>query len=230
MPNIHCPKCNAEVSSLSMACPACGASLANVQSAPLPWTQTFRPAASFGTLFWGVLTTPTSTFEDILAGPRQQHVWKMLLLTAFFESLNNASEKGQYLYVLAFPIGALVSYLVIWIGAWLMSVTGKWLGGTGSVSELYDYAIWAGAPTLFFNFALFMGRLSPIGLWHYGWAVVEFGLAVWAFIISLRLLAAAHRFSMGMAFLNMVIAALVILAVVCIPLLFFGALIRAIWS
>ncbi len=224
MPNINCPKCNAEVSSLSMACPACGASLSNVQSAPLPWTQTPQPASSFGTLFWGILTTTASTFEDILAGPPRQHVWKMLLLGGFFEGLASASEKGEFLYVLFFPIWALVGYLVLWVMAWLFSATGKWLGGRGEIGELYDSSIWSEAPMVFVNFAGFLMNLSSIGLWHYGWEIVRFGLSIWAFIISLRLISTAHRFSMGMAFLNIIIVSLLILAVVGIPLFFLGIL------
>lgn len=226
---INCPnpQCKAEVSSLTLACPACGTSLAGIRAPFIP--RVAGPAEPFGTLFGGILTSPTATFERILEGPERQHVWKILFLTAFFSGLAETVKKGEVWHVLFFPLSAAISWLVLWIVAWIMTVVGKWLGGTGDTPDLYAYLVWAEIPGLATLILEMIRNLSGTGLWQLGWGALEVVAAIWAFIVTLLLLAAAHRYSAGMAFLTEILVVVLLVAVavmIAIPFGILGALLN----
>ena len=52
-------------------------------------------------------------------------------------------------------------------------------------------------------------NLNYSGLWRFGWGAVELIAGVWGFIVFLLVLARAHRFSVGFAFLNMILVVVV---------------------
>ncbi len=216
-----CPKCNAEISSLSLACPACGASLAGISRGSYPNVPT-GPARPFFDNFWGMLTAPQTTFEEILASPRTQGIWVMLFLSAFFDCLGDVIKKGEFWYLLVFPLVALISYPVFLLLAWIFSFTGKWMGGEGDLWELFDGLIWASAPSLAAEIFEIIRNLNYSGLWRFGWGALELIAGVWSFIVLLLVLARVHRFSVGFAFLNMIL----VLVVTLVPLAGLYMLIR----
>jgi hypothetical protein len=206
---ISCPKCNAEVSSLSLACPACGASLANL---PFSSKTQPRPAQPFFDNFWGILTAPQTTFQQILEGPRGQGAWVLLFLSAFISCLGDVVKKGEIRYLLVFPLVALFSYLVFLLVAWIFSFTGKWIGGEGDSPELFDYLIWSLVPSTVVGVLQIIRNLNNSGLWGFGWGAAQAVAALWGFIICFLLLATAQRFSVWHALLNMFLTALFLVA------------------
>lgn len=212
------PQCKAKISPLALACPSCGLPLENFNLTPARSTRGKGPTGFFWTYFWGIITHPVATFEDILEGPPHQHIWKVLFIVTFFGSLEETVKKGELWHILLFPLSALFAWLFAWFGAWIVTTVGSWMGGQGSVPEIFDYVVWAEIPGLAGVILEIIRNFSDMELWRLGWGALELAAVIWAFVVSLLLLASAHRYSVGMALLTDIVAFVLVLLVIGLPL------------
>lgn len=223
MANIHCPKCNAEISSLSLACPACQTPL----EGKVPEARKHQDPGSFFSNFTGVLTDTRETFQWILDGPDGRHAWTMFFLIQLMKSLETVVKKREFLipFISLFVLTA-ISYPMGWVAAWLLSHVGSWLGGRGDVRSLFKYVVWAGAGSLLLGICAVLGALELSSLWKTIWDVISFGVLLWTFILSLIMIAVAHRFSiwsaLGTVVLTFLLVAIPLWVILTLAGLFLG--------
>lgn len=116
--------------------------------------------------------------------------------------------------------GGLLSVVMLYFGGWLYRLTGSWIGGKGSFTDVKCALGWANYP---FIFSGILATLSYFAVPHFWWMAV-IGLAqitafVWAIIILLNLIAEAHQFTLFRAFctlligLSLIFVALLIIAI-----------------
>jgi hypothetical protein len=135
------------------------------------------------------------------------------------------------------------SLLALFVGGFLVGVTGRWLEGTGDGVAVRAALAWSYVPALwvFFFFSLpqnlILGMLGGGGtdlsdllanpgllLVSAAFGVIGLGLAVWQIVIKMKCLGEAHRFSAWRALGAYVLAWLIVLAVPAVPLVAFGVL------
>ncbi|HVZ79199.1 MAG TPA: hypothetical protein VHE12_00205 [bacterium] len=218
MATIHCPKCNAEISSLSLACPACQASLPSAG----PMAAQHADPGTFWGNFWGVMTDTRSTFQWILDGPDGRHVWTLLWVMQLAELPGVWIEKGPLVALFMTLLGVPVGYLMLKLFAWLYSHIGAFLGGSGSPQALFKQVTWCLAGTVLVDLCNLSGKLFNSPLWHGVWVVVAFGVGIWGLIVNLITLSMAHRFSMWMAFWTIVLTVVLVGGVILAFLLLIG--------
>jgi len=202
---IRCPKCRAEFSTSTTVCPSCGFSLPQSQAVPAATTSVGPPNLNFFGRFWGILTAPRTTFGRILEDPRRRYAWVLVFLTSFLGSLFLALEKGKPSLLVRFPFEALFLYSILWFHAWLYTKIGRWLGGVGTVLELFEFCTWNLTLGVIYPLARILGDLGPWPAWRSFWGVVDWGLFAWAAILYYFLLCQVHRYSLQKAIQNMVL-------------------------
>lgn len=133
------------------------------------------------------------------------------------------------------PIGELVQ---VFAGAYLLRLTGSWLGGTAGSTSIQTAIAWANAPIvviacigflipILFGFADLSTRTllehHPTVYFIAGWALfaLQFVLVAWSYFIFLKGLASVQGFSVARAALNTLLATaipVIILAVTTVAL------------
>lgn len=131
----------------------------------------------------------------------------------------------------AFLLGPVFGVLALYVIAWLVAVTGRWLGGEAATRELRTALGWSNAPMVLmlplrlFAIALFGtalygdatdlaragGATAPLFV-LYGLASAV--LAIWALVILLNGVGAVQRFSLWRALANVLLAGAVVAIVV----------------
>ena len=130
-------------------------------------------------------------------------------------------------------IGPILGIIGLLVGAWLLRVTGKALGGQASTGALVTAYAWSSVPAVaslalvavaiaIFGQELFMARMPRVeagGLYALAWngyAALKLLLGLWGIVIFLLAVSEVQRFSVARALGN----ALLALAVVAVPVFF----------
>ena len=136
-----------------------------------------------------------------------------------------------------FPVAGIVAgalILAIILGAVMINITtalftwtGKWIGGVGTYQQIRAAVAWSNMPSVV-NIAVWMINLAVFGVRIFRndfvetqfvgnelsiiffTAVIQLGVAVWAFIITLKALGEVQGFSAWKALLNILIPIFVI--------------------
>lgn len=117
--------------------------------------------------------------------------------------------------------GALFSIIYLYLGGWLLKITGGWIGGLGTFIEVKCAVGWSYYPYIISSI---INIISYFFIFH-PWLAVTIGslnviIVIWAFILALHLLGAAHRFSAWKALAAILIAfVLVFMVLIIISLL-----------
>ncbi len=181
---------------------------------------------------------PRGVVRNLLNGPYRWWMYLFPILASFDSGLSNASEsalgnKYSLAQIGAFCLvfAAIIAMLSIWIGAWLLHLIGRALGGRATRRELRAAYCWSciplveimlfwipylaafGADTFTSNRPRFWDPGAPPVLLAGG--LLEAALTTWAVVISLFALAEAHRFSFWRALATFLVVALVVGAVGC---------------
>lgn len=117
------------------------------------------------------------------------------------------------------------------VSAWLLKVTGRWIGGKGNFQSVRAAVAWSNVPNFvtvlvwIVLLAVFGGRVFTstfaetqfigyqAGILFLG-MLVETVVSVWGFVILLNTLAEVHEFSVWRAILNVIIPFIAIVAIV----------------
>lgn len=167
---------------------------------------------------------PRKTLRSILStNPQRVIIWLALLggLISSLSFVHLLEGEGKTLAIIAILVaGAILGLIHLYFGGWLYQLTGSWIGGQGSFTDVKCAVGWSNYP---FIISSLFGILSLFTLAH-PWVLALFGivnliLAVWGLVIFFNLISEAHRFSIWKGILCFLIAFALIFVVVMIILL-----------
>lgn len=182
---------------------------------------------------------PRRTIERIVAHDPKHWVLPLAALSGVAQTLDRAVERSlgdnlAWPYILASAvIGGSISGLIgLFVGGWLLRLTGRWLGGQGSALHIRTAMAWGSAPIvwglllwipllLVFGQELFATETplmdSSLGLLalYLGFALLDIVISVWALVAFLHCLGQVQGFSAWRALGNTLAA----VAVVAVPIL-----------
>jgi Yip1 domain. len=189
--------------------------------------------------FLHIWIKPRQVIRQILNSNSKKYVILLAMIGGFAKSLDQASTRGAG-DTLGYPcifLGALIGGTIggiigLYILSWLIKWTGKAVGGKGSFEEIKTAIAWSNVPVMWalilwipeiilFGQELFTSttpiidsNLSlTIALISFG--LIEVIIGVWTFVISLKCIAEAQKFSAWKALGNVILSGLAII----VPLL-----------
>lgn len=182
---------------------------------------------------------PRATVERILARDPKYCVLLLASLSGVAQTLDGAVERSlgddlawPYIVLSAAIAGPITGLLALFLGSWLLRLTGRWLGGRGDALRIRTAIAWGNAPVVW-GLLLWIPLLLVFGqeffatetplmdsrpvlyALYLGFAVVDFVIAIWALFAFLHCLGQVQGFSAWRALGNTVAAA----AVVAVPAL-----------
>jgi len=195
------------------------------------WT---RPRA---TMRWILdYETPTGIAAIVDSSP-DRLVVPLAAIGGIAHALNRASTLGLGdLYPIlgiafwAVMGGALGGIITLFVGGWVLTLTGRPFRGTGSTEDVRSAVAWSNVPIIWalllwipelalFGREIFMSAMPLVeanpglGLALLGFGALEIGVAVWAFVVFLKCLAEAQNFSAWRALGSTVLAGLIPIAI-----------------
>lgn len=162
---------------------------------------------------------PRATIRAILDTNPTYGVIVLASLSGVIDILNRAARRSagdkiefETILLGAITLGPLAGIAGVYIGGWLLRLTGGWLGGKGDARSLRAAIAWGGVPTLWAGllwipqlaligeemFTEQMPRTSenpPLLAFLLSTALVELVVAIWGFVVGLKAVGEAHRFS-----------------------------------
>ena len=196
-----------------------------------------------GNPWFTIWTRPRDVMRWVLATDPTRNVKGLILGGAVAGALSNAGDDAESLnglllqLALAVPIGAAIGYLIYYfVSPWLLTMVGRWLGGTGdrvalraAVAYALIPSIWASAISIIgiivIAFVLATGA-DATALVRMPWlavliamGVIAFALAIWQLIITIACVSVAHRFSMWLSFATLLLVMIIVFAAVLIVVL-----------
>lgn len=194
-------------------------------------------------IFTRIWLEPRLMFRYIDAHQHEVSLWMLLVLNGMVRAFDRAQQQnaGDKMSLMALVLlciigGSLGGWLSVYIYAWLISKTGKWLGGTAEPRALLRVFAYAGIPSaltlllLIVQIGLYGERLfqednavlsNGFGVGALGsfTFMVQFALQLWTASLFVIATAELQRFSTGKAILNLVLPALILIAVVLLIVL-----------
>jgi hypothetical protein len=185
--------------------------------------------------FLTIWTRPRATIRGIIETDPTYRVIALTSASGIVGALNNAAQRnaGDRLPLSAIlgmaivlgPIGGLIG---LYIGAWFVGLSGRWLGGRADSEEVRAALAWSAAPTLVvipiwiiqlavFGHEMFTSATPSVEanpalyILVITTAVAEFALAIWSFVILLKTLGEVQGFSAWRALGSMLLITLIIL-------------------
>lgn len=143
---------------------------------------------------------PRSTIRHIVANDPEYGVFVLTVLAgalfAPFEVSTRLGEQGiplAFIFVLAAVAGAVKGFFALYLGGWLLTLTGRWLGGSASSAEVRAAIAWSNAPVVVGCIVCWI-LVALESAWEFGGAFTLFTAAVLlaVFVWSYAMLAACH--------------------------------------
>ncbi|HLA56093.1 MAG TPA: YIP1 family protein [Flavobacterium sp.] len=199
-------------------------------------------------IFIKIWIAPRAVFRFIEFNGYERHLTLLLMLSGIVRTFNNASIKNMgdlfsLWGVIGFCIvlGALFGWLTYYIYAALVGWTGKWIGGIASTQSILRVLAYAMFPSivallllipqiLVYGNDLFKsdGNILTdnilVNLLFYFSLLAEFGLSMWTIVLCVIGVSEVQRFSIGKAIANLLLPALLFVAVILILFLIYKAL------
>ncbi|UFJ42081.1 YIP1 family protein [Brevibacillus humidisoli] len=196
-----------------------------------------------------IWTRPRETVRDVLLYRLSWLIAPVMILSGIGEVLNRAATKSMgdthstlQIFGFAILVGPLSGLLTLFLGSWLLHLTGKWMKGAATLAEVRTAVACGNIPLawllllwipeyLLFGKELFTSRTpvidsNPFLLWTLlAFLFMELVGTVWAFICFIHCLGEVQRFSAWKALGNTVVAVLIGL----IPLLLLASMIGLSW-
>lgn len=171
---------------------------------------------------------PRATMRKILdTNPLSAIIWFAIIwgVISGFSMINHMwnrytehPEFRSVLYAASFLIGgAIFGIIFLYFAGWLYKLTGSWIGGKGTFTQVKCAVGWAYYP---FIISTIFGLLVLLFI-GFPWLVTVLGFLqlatlVWGFVIFLNLLAEAHNFSVWRALGAVLIAYVLVFIVLMI--------------
>lgn len=181
-----------------------------------------------------IWTRPRATLRQILDGDPRRSVFRLAALGGIAAALKLATAPGAgdthaaaVILAVAVAGGALIGVLFLYVFTVLVRVAGRWLGGHGDTPRVMAALAWAYVPSIW-GLLLWLPRAAllgqetfhslPPGIEGNPPASLFFGLleltqalvGFWGFLIALKCVGEAHRFSAWRALATLVLAGLML--------------------
>jgi hypothetical protein len=183
-----------------------------------------------------IWSRPRATLRQILETDPRRSVFLLAALGGIAGALDLATASGTgeaypipVTLAIALAGGALGGVLFLFVFTPLVRVAGRWLGGRGETTDIMAALAWANVPSIW-SLLLWLPRGALLGeeTFRLTPSVIEGNppaalflgflnlaqtlIGLWGFVITLKCLGEAHRFSAGRALVTLALAALMILA------------------
>lgn len=175
---------------------------------------------------------PRQTMRAILNTNPRRWIILLALLSGLVSTLvlwleyPQRQDYHQPIFIIALLVfGSLVGLLHLYFASWLLRLTGSWIGGKGTFTEVKSAVGWGYYPFIV------VGILNILALLLFKYPVLYFvmimiylAVAIWAMIIYFKLLGEAHQFSAWRALaaaliMSALVFATVIIIFILIPLI-----------
>lgn len=174
-----------------------------------------------------IWTEPRKTMRSILeTNPNRHIIWLAILsgilggatlALANWMPPRNFSNYRIAILGIAIIVGAIAGILMLYFSGWLITLTGSWLGGKGNFTQVKSAIGWGNYPNIVSHL---VSLIQLIFFSHYWLQIVlvliGFAIAIWAFIVSMKLIGEAHQFSAWKSILALVIGAILVFVVIMI--------------
>lgn len=197
------------------------------QTTPENKVNTTENEISDENLLYTIWFKPTLTLEYILKFCPDKFVIPLLVLGGISRAFDQASTKNfgdsqslLSIILLAIIGGGLFGWISYCFYIWLLEVSGKWLQGKGSFSELKTITAWSLVPSIFsllflipeiilFGIDLFRSEMSnTFGIKEsllYILGLLEFACGIWTLVIFIKGVSIVQDFSIGKSILNAIL-------------------------
>lgn len=175
---------------------------------------------------WGPLwTKPRKTIRELIdSDPHKNVFWLALcngVLTGIYwvQSLilSHPNMHLALIYSLCIIVGAGYGVGMLYLVSWIYKFCGKWLGGTGTYTEVKCAVGWSYYPFIVAGLiALFSYYLVPTPWLQGAFALASTTAFVWGLVILFKVIAEAHHFGAWRAVGSVVIALIIIFGVMTI--------------
>ena len=179
-----------------------------------------------------IWTEPRKTMRSILStDPKKTIIWLAIIggilgaLTYVLSLHLSQPPRIDHLYDLRVVgiliAGGIAGLIHLYFGGWLYRLTGSWIGGKGSFTDVKSAVGWSNYPYILGSLFALLGLLSIPHLWLQSlFGLFNFVILIWGLIIFLQLLSEAHQFSIWKGILTVLIAsALIFVVMILIALL-----------
>ena len=179
---------------------------------------------------------PRATIQHIVDTELEKQVVALAALSGIVQALDNASGRSlgdalpfPVVLGLAFILGPIFGLIGVYLWAWLLRWTGRWLGGQATLPQLRTAIAWGSIPMIAAGVPLLLSLLllgpelfteqtprldaEPTrSLVFLGLVVVQLVMALWGIVTLLKTVAQVQGFSVWRAFVNNVAPLLIIVA------------------
>jgi hypothetical protein len=200
--------------------------------------------------WFSIWLRPRVTMRQILDTDPRRNVHLLAVLSGIVAGLGlpleheiaKAIPMGMaVLALVGVVVGALVSLVGLYVGGFMVALTGRWLGGRGNGVAIRSALAWSSIPSIWGGllllprYVLVAGKPNPLdsagmpgnlpALFLVAvLGIIQCTIAVWQLVIMLKCIGEAHGFSAWHALGAALLAALLIGCVVAIPVALIVAL------
>ena len=164
---------------------------------------------------------PQATLTYILQNCPRKHVNLLLFAGGTTGAISNTITSGSVgpFTIVSILLGGLFGLLLSYLFAWILNVTGKWLGGQAKSSPLQTVLAWSEVPMICSLFLLvpellFSQGAAPNsfikGIWDL-LGLVDLALIIWSIVLLIIGIALVQGFSFWRALGNLVLAILLMI-------------------
>lgn len=190
---------------------------------------------------------PKATLIYILENCPNKFIIPLMILGGITRSIDRASAQNMgdkqstfFILMIAIIVGGMFGWLSYYFYAWLLKVTGKWLGGIAEFEDFRTVIAWSLIPSIctlvllvpeliIFGDDIFKSELSDPNLFStlmlMVFGLLELTLGIWTLIIFIKGVALIQKFNIGKAILNMILPVFVILIPILLIVFVFKLLI-----
>lgn len=180
---------------------------------------------------------PRATIQQVVDTELEKRVVPLAALAGIVQTLDNASGRNLGDSV-AFPvvlglvlvIGPFIGLIGVYLWAWLLRWTGRWLGGQATLAQLRAAIAWGSVPTIAAGVPLVLALLilgpelftehtprldaqPTLASVFLGLILLQVALALWSIVTVLKTVGQVQGFSAWRALVNNLLPLLVLVAV-----------------
>lgn len=199
-------------------------------------------------IFFNLLFSPRNVFNFINKYKYEKHVTLLLILSGITRTFSRASSNhlGDNTSLVgiigtSIIIGGIFGWISYYFYASLISWTGNWLNGMANSQTILRVIAYSSFPSVLGLFFL-IPQIAVYGneifksdgdtmssgivgnIIYYTSVILELSLGTWSFVLCVIGIAVVQKFSIGKAFFNLVLPAIIFLTVIFVLVLVFKVL------
>lgn len=156
--------------------------------------------------WWSIWFQPKETLSRLLEAVPVPGVLTLAMISGIAHTMGiqTLGFFSPMLFVLAVLWGMVAGVIGLYAAAWLLRVTGRWLGGQATPEAMRVVMAWAGVPMVTLWFAsVLLGALGVFVLHPWLYVLIRVVGSVWGFAILLSGLMLVQAFDVPKAFGNL---------------------------